>query len=98
MIRIPKSGLLPAFLLAFGLLQGCASNVPRIEVPAHIVTVTQTKYVALPAALVAACALPLPADGIATNSDLLNAYLVDAANLQACAAQVDAIRKLQPQK
>lgn len=93
-----RSGLVLAFLVAFVaplVLAGCATT-PAVRVEPHPVKVTVTKYVPLPAALTVPCIPPVSAPTIKTNADLLNAYLQDAASLSQCAAQVEAIRKLQP--
>lgn len=68
--------------------------MPSIEAPAKPVTVTVTKFIAVPAPLTAPCVAPVAGASIATNGDLLDAYLQDAASLRACAAQMDGVRKL----
>ncbi len=80
--------LLAITLLA---LAGCA---PSVAVrPAAPLIVTHAQYIPIPAELLAPCVQPTPT--IKTWGDLAQAYLTVKAALTGCAAQVQAIAKVQ---
>lgn len=81
---------------ALCLLTACATPPVRVEA-AKPVVVTRTQYVALDSRLTQPCAAATPrAQALQTNGSLLAAYLHDSTALTECAAQVQAIRVVQP--
>ena len=83
-----KYGPILACLLPF--VASCASVQPAAT---KVITVTQTTYIPIPANLLIACP-PGNAAAIATNSDLLDAFLADQAALATCTGQIKAIAGL----
>ena len=83
-----KFGQILACLLPF--VASCASVQPAAT---KVITVTQMAYIPIPANLLIACP-PGNAAAIATNSDLLDAFLADQAALATCTGQLKAIAGL----
>ena len=75
-------------------LAGCAT-APCVPQPPQIVHVTVTKYVPIPIDLTAPVATPKPQD--ATVAECVNVNIQRAAAIGQCNAQLQAIRKLQPE-
>ena len=84
-MSVLKIGIL---ILVLG-MTGCAAKLVRPEV----ITIDRPAYVRLPSSLTD-CAYVSPA--IVTNGDLARAYVEVSAALRNCAADAEAVRKMQP--
>lgn len=72
------------------LLAGCA-RLPPIVMPPQIVTVTHTRYVPIPAALLEPC--PMPPGPLKVTGDLITYAMNAQAYLMFCNQQIEKIKK-----